>query len=247
MRRQQKGKPIMVAMHRVPTLLSALAVLLAFAGTAIAQPPPPKAEGIESEGYQWNEMVGEKMEALQLTGNLENGEEAFEICSACHLPSGAGRPDGTFPQLAGQHTTVIIKQIADIREGRRDNAIMYPFAKTLIDPQELADVSAYIKTLPIPTDNGKGPGTDLAHGEKLYKRDCTVCHGDQGEGNAEKFYPVLAGQHYKYLNRQIEEIAHGKRRNANPDMVKIVVDYSPEERAAVVDYMSRLTWPERSN
>jgi cytochrome c553 len=245
MRRQQKGKPIMVAMHRVPTLLSALVVLLAFAGTAIAQPPPPKAEGIESEGYQWNEMVGEKMEALQLTGNLENGEEAFEICSACHLPSGAGRPDGTFPQLAGQHTTVIIKQIADIREGRRDNAIMYPFAKTLIDPQELADVSAYIKTLPIPTDNGKGPGTDLAHGEKLYKRDCVECHFENGQGDSEKFYPVLAGQHYKYLLRQIQDIAAKRRRNANPDMVKIVVAYSPEELDAVVDYMSRLEWPER--
>ena len=60
----------MVAMHRIPTLLSALAALLAFAGTAIAQPPPPKAEGIESEGYEWNEMIGEKMEALQLTGDL---------------------------------------------------------------------------------------------------------------------------------------------------------------------------------
>ncbi|MBW2273226.1 MAG: c-type cytochrome [Deltaproteobacteria bacterium] len=232
--------------YRVLSTLTASLALLAFAGVAIAQPPPPKAEGIESDDYKWNEMIGEKMEALQLTGDLENGEEAYEICSACHLPSGAGRPDGTFPQLAGQHTTVVIKQIADIREGRRDNPIMYPFAKTLIDPQELADVAAYIETLPIPTDNGKGPDTNLAEGEKLYKRDCTVCHGDHGEGNAEKFYPVLAGQHFKYLNRQIEEIAHKKRRNANPDMVKIVVKYTPEERTAVVDYMSRLEWPERA-
>jgi cytochrome c553 len=226
-------------------ILPALAVIL-IAALASAQPPPPKKAGIEKEGYVWNEAAGEKIEALKLKGDPVNGEDAYEVCSACHLPSGAGRPDGTFPQLAGQHSTVVIKQIADIREGRRDNPIMYPFAKTLIDPQELADVAAYIETLPIPTDNGKGPGTDLANGEKLYKRDCTVCHGDHGEGNAEKFYPVLAGQHYKYLNRQIEEIAHKKRRNANPDMVKIVVKYTPEERAAVVDYMSRLEWPERA-
>jgi cytochrome c553 len=212
---------------------------------AAAQPPAPKAAGIESEGYSWNEMTGEKVEALNYTGDAENGEDAFEVCSACHLPSGAGRPDGTFPQLAGQHTTVLIKQMADIREGRRDNPIMYPFAKTLVDPQELADVAAYIETLPIPTDNGRGTGDNLAVGEKLYKRDCVICHGDQGEGEAEKFYPVLAGQHYKYLLRQIEDIAAKRRRNANPDMVKVVEAYDEAELMAVVDYMSRLEWPDR--
>ena len=70
-------------------------------------------------------------------------------------------------------------------------------------------------------------------------------HGDYGEGSAEKFYPVLAGQHYKYMLRQITDIRDGRRRNANPDMVKVVKNYSDEELSAVVDYMSRLTWPER--
>ncbi|MBW1886125.1 MAG: c-type cytochrome [Deltaproteobacteria bacterium] len=207
----------------------------------------PQAKGIESEGYEWNKMEGgEKQLALTLKGDLENGEEAYEICSGCHLHSGAGRPDGTFPQLAGQHPSVIIKQIADIRAGRRDNPIMYPFAQSLSDQQELADVSAYIQTLPIPTDNGKGPGTNLEEGKMLYDRDCVKCHGANGEGDSEKFFPVLAGQHYKYMLRQIGDIAEGRRRNANPDMVKIVKEYTPEQQSAVVDHMSRLTWPERS-
>lgn len=228
------------------TLLGVLVAgaLILPGGLARAQ-PQPKAEGIESEGYVWNEAIGEKIEALSLTGDVVNGEEAYEICGACHLPNGAGRPDGTFPQLAGQHSTVLIKQIADIREGRRDNPIMYPFAKTLIDPQELADVAAYIETLPIPTDNGQGTGKDLERGKKLYARDCVTCHGDQGEGAVEKFYPVLAGQHYKYLLRQIRDIAAGRRRNANPDMVKVVKGYTDEELMSVTDYMSRLRWPER--
>ena len=219
---------------------------LAVTAPAGAQAPAPKAQGIEAEGYQWNKMEGEKVEALELTGDATRGGEAYEVCSACHLPSGAGRPDGTFPQLAGQHSTVLIKQIADIRAGRRDNPIMYPFAVTLVDPQELADVAAYLQTLPIPTGNGQGPGTDLATGERLYKRDCVQCHGNQGEGNVEKFYPVLAGQHYEYMLRQIRDIAGLRRRNANPDMVKVVKQYKDEELQAVVDYMSRLHWPERS-
>jgi cytochrome c553 len=222
------------------------ATMLGVGAPAGAQPPPPKAEGIEAEGYQWNEMEGEKVEALDLKGDATRGEEAYEVCGACHLPNGAGRPDGTFPQLAGQYATVLIKQIADIRAGRRDNPIMYPFAITLVDPQELADVSAYLQTLPIPPGNGKGPGTDLATGEQLYKRDCVQCHGDLGQGNQEKFYPVLAGQHYEYMLRQIRDIAALRRRNANPDMVKVVKQYKDEELQAVVDYMSRLHWPERS-
>ena len=228
----------------IPWASVVLATLLIASG-ASAQAPGEKTAGIESEGYVWNQEGGEKMEALDLTGDAENGEEAYEICSACHLPSGAGRPDGTFPQLAGQHTTVLIKQIADIRALLRDNPIMYPFAVTLIDPQELADVSAYIQTLPIPTDNGRGSGTDLARGKKLYDDHCVVCHGKQGEGDAAKFYPVLAGQHYKYMLRQIQDIAEGRRRNANPDMVKVVKAFSEADLEAVVDYMSRLEWPHR--
>lgn len=240
----------MVDMHQIWRAASAAILVggLGLMAVAANAQVAPKAAGIESEGYEWNKMEegGEKEAALGLKGDIENGEEAYEICSGCHLPSGAGRPDGTFPQLAGQHPVVVIKQIADIRAGRRDNPIMYPFAISLSDQQELADVSAYIQTLPIPTDNGKGPGTNLEEGKMLYERDCVECHGKQGEGNAEKFYPVLAGQHYKYLLRQIGDIAEKRRRNANPDMVKIVENYTPEQQAAVVDYMSRLTWPERS-
>jgi cytochrome c553 len=225
----------------------AVALSLAIAASVSAGPPAPKKEGIEGKGYVWNAQEGEKIEALKKKGDAKRGEEAYEVCGACHLPSGAGRPDGTFPQLAGQHRTVLIKQIADIRAGRRDNPIMYPFAKTLIDPQELANVAAYIETLPIPTNNGRGSGKDLERGGQLYARDCVKCHGKQGEGSMENFYPVLAGQHYEYLLRQIRDIAAKRRRNANPDMVKVVENYKDEELQAVVDYMSRLEWPERAS
>jgi cytochrome c553 len=227
-------------MHSNSKFVIAAAITLAAA--AYAQ-PAPKAKGIESSGYKWNAQEGEKIEALKLKGDAKRGEEAYEVCSACHLPSGAGRPDGTFPQLAGQHATVLIKQIADIRGGLRDNPIMYPFAVTLTDPQELADVAAYIETLKIPHDNGRGPGKELELGKKLFERDCKTCHMAHGEGDAKKFYPVLAGQHYKYMLRQATEIRDGKRRNANPDMVKIIKTYSDKDIDAIVDYMSRLEMP----
>jgi len=228
---------------KMPTLLLSLFLL---PGLALAQVPPKKT-GIEGAGYVWNAQEGEKIEALHKKGDVKAGKEAYEVCGACHLPSGAGRPDGTFPQLAGQHATVLIKQMADIREGLRDNPTMYPFAKTLVDPQELADAAAYINSLCIPVDHGKYEGADaatqIAKGKTLYENECKDCHGVNGEGNKEKFYPVIAGQHYKYLLRQMTDIRNGKRRNANPDMVKIIKKYSDDDLVAISAFQSSLTMP----
>jgi len=224
-----------------------LMLALLTTGLANAQAPAPKKTGIEGPGYQWNAQEGEKIEALHKKGDVKNGKEAYEICGACHLPSGAGRPDGTFPQLAGQHSTVLIKQMADIREGLRDNPTMYPFAKTLTDPQELADVSAYINGLCIPVDHGKYEGKDaaiqVAQGKDLYMKECKDCHGVNGDGNKEKFYPVIAGQHYKYLLRQMTDIRDGKRRNANPDMVKIIKKYSNDQLVAISAFQASMSMP----
>jgi cytochrome c553 len=221
---------------------------IAAMSVSFAGPPAPKSAGIESKGYTWNsQQEGEKIKALKLRGNKENGEEVYEVCSACHLFSGAGRPDGTFPQLAGQHTTVLIKQMADIRAGLRDNMTMYPFAATLTDPQELADVAAYIESLCIPVNHGKYEGDDaalqIAKGKDLYEKQCIECHGRNGEGDKAKFYPVIAGQHYKYLLRQMTEIRDGHRRNANLDMVKVIKPYSDDMLVAISAYQASLTMP----
>ena len=231
-------------MYKALTLAISLAMLPAL---ALAQAPATKQAGIESKDYKWNAQEGEKIEALKVKGNAKAGKEGYEVCGACHLPSGAGRPDGTFPQLAGQHTTVLIKQMADIRAGLRDNPTMYPFAKELTDAQELANVSAYIESLCIPVDHGKYEGPDaakqIADGKAMYEKECIECHKANGEGVKDKFYPVLAGQHYKYLLRQMTDLRDGKRRTANPDMVKIIKNYDDRQLIAISAYQSSLTMP----
>ena len=197
----------------------------------------------------WLEKGGERDEALKLKPNLENGVDVYEVCAACHLTEGWGTKDGTFPQLAGQLKGVLIKQLADIREGNRDNPTMYPFAlpESIGDAQALADVVAYIEKLPMNPDNGKGQwdkGTpEFAQGKKLYEDNCVKCHGEQGEGNLEKFFPLIQGQHYKYMLRQFEWIRDGKRRNANPDMVKQIKEFSDKDMQMVINYVSRIPVP----
>jgi len=173
-------------------------------------------------------------------GNVADGKAAYEVCAVCHLENGSGRPDGIFPQLAGQYASVTYRQIADTRDGRRSNPIMCPFVTTLTDSQVLADLATYIESLPLPLDNGKGPGVDYAMGAKLYTRDCAECHGDRGQGNGERLVPMIASQHFAYLTRQIEDIAERYRENAGPEMECPVSPYSQREREAVADFVSRL-------
>ena len=197
----------------------------------------------------WMTEGGERVEAMHLKPDHENGIEVFEVCSGCHLTEGWGKPDGTFPQLAGQHQSVLIKQLADIRSKNRDNPTMYPFAQpeSIGGTQAMADVTAYIAKLPMNPENGKGKwakGTpEFDQGAKLFADNCIKCHGEKGRGNAEKFYPRIQGQHYEYMLRQFKWIRDGKRRNANPDMVKQIKEFSDKDMEMVINYVSRIPVP----
>ena len=214
--------------------------------TAIAAAVGLALSGVGTAG--WMETT-ERDAAMDLEPDLENGMEVYEVCSACHLPEGWGLPDGTFPQLSGQHRSVLIKQLADIRALNRDNPTMYPFAlpEAIGDEQALADVTAYIEKLLMNPNHGKGewpPGTpEFEEGKKLYEVNCVKCHSETGMGDKEKFYPRINGQHYNYMVRQFEWIRDGKRRNANPDMVKQISEFSDKEMKMVVNYVSWIEVP----
>ena len=232
-------------MYKLLTVAVGMALIPAF---ALAQPPAEKKAGIEIRDYKGNTPPSEKVEALSLKGNVKAGQADYKVyCEACHLATGNGNPDGSIPQIAGQHRTVLIKQLADIRSGLRYNPTMYPFARQLPDPQAIANVAAYIATLCIPLDDGKYPGPDaarqIADGKVLYDRECAQCHQSKGEGLMEMFYPVLAGQHYPYLLRQMTEIRDGKRTDVPPEMFRVITKYDNAQLVAVAAYQASLTTP----
>jgi cytochrome c553 len=191
------------------------------------------------------EGVDDQVGVMNLTPDLNNGRDVYELCAVCHAAEGWGEPDGSLPMIAGQHRDVLIKQLADIRAGNRDNPTMYPFAipSALGGAQAIADVTAYIAKLPMNPTPGIGTGDDLEHGQKIYKENCVECHGSQGEGDSEKYYPRIHGQQYQYLLRQFMWIREGKRRNANQALKEQIRKFSDRDIKAVVDYVSRLRPP----
>lgn len=217
---------------------------LAFSAATLAaqaEPPQPQAPGIESKGYVWNQTDPELARLLHRQGDPVKGKVSYEICRGCHKADASGKPEAGYPQLAGQHASVLIKQMVDVRAGRRDSPKMHPFIDhDVVASDEIADIAAYLQNLEVPASNGKGDGTLLELGKHLYQRDCASCHGAHGEGNGAKFYPRVAGQHYQYLYRETLESRDKGRRNSNPEMVRVLKEYVDSDIAAVSDYMSRL-------
>lgn len=222
------------------TSLSLLAALFSalFSALLVASPVPVAAQA--------NSIAADLQAALALKGDVARGKAAFDDCSACHRKDALGRAGANIPRLAGQHASVIVKQLIDIRAGRRINTPMKPLIDDpAITPQTIADLGAYLQSMPVPAGTAKGPGTAVARGKALYDKDCAACHGSAGEGRGAAFYPMVAAQHHGYLLRELQMIKAGERGNSNPEMVKVVQGYAAADLEAVADYMAQLPAPRR--
>jgi cytochrome c553 len=185
---------------------------------------------------------------LEFTPDIEVGKTTFGVCARCHLPEAWGNADGTYPQLAGQHVNVLMKQLLDIRNGTRQSSLMYPFVqqRTIGGYQELSNVVAYISTLPMNPDHSRGPwkkGTaEYKEGQQVYQKNCRSCHGDNGEGNNELVYPKLQGQHFQYMSQQLGRIKTGQR-VVHPGMQAVIEKLGIEQLEKAIDYASYFEVP----
>ena len=78
-------------------------------------------------------------------------------------------------------------------------------------------------------------------GASLYFQKCERCHGPLGQGDLLRRRPRLAGQHYGYLLRQLQETAADKRPGMDRAHVDMLRGVSAEEMRGVADYLSRVS------
>lgn len=189
---------------------------------------------------------GELRATLALPGDMQRGQKAYADCQGCHRRDASGRANSSIPRLSGQHASVIIKQMVDIRSGARVNPLMQEIVlEPQVTPQSMADIAAYLQSLPVAGTIERGAADRVPRGQELYTRDCVACHGEQGQGRAELFYPMVAAQHGSYLVRELGLIRNGGRGNSNPAMAQMLQGYSDDDRRAVAAYLAQLPPPAR--
>ena len=190
---------------------------------------------------------GDIKATLALPGDVQRGKDAYAECQTCHRTDASGRTAFNIPRLSGQHASVLIKQLMDIRSGLRVNEEMREYMHDSdLTLQDFADMAAYLQSLPVVGKIGQGPPELVPRGKVLYDSDCAGCHGEHAEGRPELFFPMLASQHYGYLLREIDLILNGERGNSNPAMPPILKNYTMEEKQAIAAYLAQLPAPGKS-
>jgi cytochrome c553 len=92
---------------------------------------------------------------------------------------------------------------------------------------------------------GLGDGKQLETGRSIYGGDCVGCHGADGEGNGVTLVPRLAGQHYRYLLRQLHDTLEQRRPNMPPPHPQLLDKLGVAELTGLADYLARLNPPRR--
>ena len=150
--------------------------------------------------------------------DLFNGRDINVVCAACHGELGQGGKDGEYPRLAGQIRSILIRQLQSFKSQRRINLPMLPYTQDReMNDDDMVDVASYLSSLRIAVTIPYVEG-DVPAGEKLFKSECSSCHGKEGRGKeqvgkSKKFGPALAGQYPAYIIKQMTNFRTGKRRH----------------------------------
>ncbi|MBE7420621.1 MAG: cytochrome c4 [Ideonella sp.] len=166
-----------------------------------------------------------------------------QVCGACHTADGT-RGAAANPIIAGQHPEYLVKQLADFKSGKRDNAIMKGFAGTL-SAADMRNVAAFYGSKQAKPGTAKNKEL-YPLGQKIYRGGiaeknvpaCAGCHSPDGAGIPAQ-YPRLGGQHADYVEAQLGSFRSGQRANSAP-MEDIAARMSDREIKAVADYIAGL-------
>jgi len=202
---------------------------------------------------------------LHAEGNISSGKEKAAACVSCHGDNGNSLVS-SFPKLAQQHSSYLIKQLQAFKNGTRKNPMMSSIAMGLTD-EDMVDIAAYYaeqevsaNQLPVlDDDDDEKPATAdgekkadgnaklqaiIAQGSDLYRNGdltrevsaCIACHGPFGEGNKPAGYPLLKSQHADYLIKTLTDFKTDARSNNPENIMHMTAKKMTDEEIKAVSY-----------
>lgn len=189
---------------------------------------------------------GPAVAAEVLVGDAAAGQGKTAVCGACHGPDGNSLVPG-FPRLAGQGERYLLKQMQEIKSGKRVVIEMTGMLSGLGD-QDLADIAAYYAGQK--SSLGAADEKRVARGQALFRGGrlsdglpaCAGCHSPDGAGNAQAGLPRLGGQHADYISKQLTAFREGQRSNDGDTLVmrSIAAKLSNQDIEALAQYIQGL-------
>ncbi|MCX7106513.1 MAG: c-type cytochrome [Methylococcales bacterium] len=193
---------------------------------------------------------------LHAEGSINAGKEKAASCISCHGDNGNSMVS-TFPKLAQQHSSYLIKQLQAFKTGARKNPMMTAIASGLSD-EDMADIAAYYAAqeisandLPV-LDDDEDEKSDskvtiqsiIAQGSDLYRNGdlprevsaCIACHGPLGEGNKPAAFPALRSQHADYLIKTLTDFKTDTRSNNPENMMHMIAKKMTDDEIKAVSY-----------
>lgn len=191
-------------------------------------------------------VAAQAADAGKIVGDAEAGKAKAAVCGACHGADGNSAAPN-FPKLAGQGERYLLKQLHDIKGGKRTVLEMTGILDNLSD-QDMADIAAYFAGQKMSV--GAADPKLIERGEALFRGGklaegmpaCTGCHSPNGAGLAAAGFPKLGGQHGQYVAKQLTDFREGNRTNDGDAMTMraIAAKLSNKDIEAVSSYIQGL-------
>jgi cytochrome c553 len=174
---------------------------------------------------------------LSCSAGAQTIEQKAQLCAACHGDNGMPQQKTT-PGIWGQQLGYLYLELRDFKSGARKSDQMGAVVATL-ERDDMMALAQYFSQKPWP--NLAQPRASDAVAARAVRADtaivCTSCHqeGYRGEGTQ----PRLAGQEKDYLAQTMTDFRDGKRGN-NPGMSDLMKAISPDDIAALAEYLAGL-------
>ena len=192
-------------------------------------------------------LIAHASEEAKIKADPAKGKVIAEtVCVACHGADGNSAAPN-FPKLAGQGERYLLKQLHDIKGGKRTVLEMTGILDNLSD-QDMADIAAYFAGQKMSV--GAADPKLIERGEALFRGGklaegmpaCTGCHSPNGAGLAAAGFPKLGGQHGQYVAKQLTDFREGNRTNDGDAMTMraIAAKLSNKDIEAVSSYIQGL-------
>jgi cytochrome c553 len=169
--------------------------------------------------------------------DIAAGLKKSASCTTCHGNDGNSAA-AAYPNLAGQTAEYLVKQMMDLKEGRRPNQIMSTMIQIMTD-EDIRDLADYFSAqVPARSTFTVDPAR-VAEGKKIAaEAKCTTCHQTNFKGVG--VIPRVSRQQYNYTVKQLKDFRDGVRTNDGGMMGPTTKDLTDDQIKSLVHYLSTL-------